>query len=75
VARNGEERVVHRVLVRNLRERGYWGDPDVDERIILRGIFRKFEGVVGTGWSWLRMVDTCEYGKTTSGSIKIRGIS
>jgi hypothetical protein len=29
----------------NLRERGHWGDPDVDGRIILRWIFRKFEGV------------------------------
>jgi hypothetical protein len=29
----GEERGVHRVLV---RERGRWGDPDVDGRIILR---------------------------------------
>ena len=25
----------------NLRERGHWGDPDVDGRIILRLIFRK----------------------------------
>jgi len=24
-----------------------------DGRIILRWIFRKWEGVVGTGWSWL----------------------
>jgi hypothetical protein len=39
----------------NLRERGYWGDPDVDGRIILRWIFRKLEKVVGTGWSWLRI--------------------
>jgi hypothetical protein len=31
------------------RERGYWGDPDVDGRIILRWIFRKLEGVVGNG--------------------------
>jgi len=38
----------------NLRERDHWGDPDVDGRIILRRIFRKMEGVVGTGWSWLR---------------------
>jgi hypothetical protein len=29
-------------------------DPDVDGRIILRGIFRKWEGIVGTGWSRLR---------------------
>ena len=39
----------------NLRERGHWGDPDVDGRIILRNIFRKLEGVVGSGWSWLRI--------------------
>ena len=30
-------------------------DQDVDGRIILRWIFRKWEGVVGTGWIWLRM--------------------
>jgi len=33
----------------NLRERDQWGDPDVDGRIILRWIFRKWEEVVGTG--------------------------
>jgi len=38
-----------------LRERDHWGGPDVDGRIILRRIFRKWEGVVGTGWSWLRI--------------------
>jgi len=26
-----------------------------DGRIILRWIFRKWEGVVGTGWNWLRI--------------------
>ena len=30
-------------------------DQDIDGRIILRWIFRKWEGVVGTGWSWLRI--------------------
>jgi hypothetical protein len=39
----------------NLRERDHWGDPDVDGRIILRWIFRKWEGIVGTGWSRLRI--------------------
>ena len=31
-----------------MRERGHWGDQDVDGRIILRWIFRKLEGVVET---------------------------
>ena len=35
----------------NLRE---WGDLDVDGRIILRRILRKWEGLE-TGWSWLRI--------------------
>jgi hypothetical protein len=39
----------------SLRERDQWGDPDVDGRIILRGNFGKREGVVGTGWSGLRI--------------------
>jgi hypothetical protein len=38
-----------------LRERDNWGDSDVDGRIIFRRIFRKWEGVVGTGWSCLRI--------------------
>jgi hypothetical protein len=55
VACMGEERGVHRVLVGKPEERGHWGDPEVDGRITLRWIFRKLEGVVGTGWSWLRI--------------------
>jgi len=39
----------------NLRERDHWGDPDADGRIILRWIFRKWEGVLRTGWSWHRI--------------------
>jgi hypothetical protein len=38
-----------------MREGDHWGDPDIDGRIILRGIFRKWEWVVGTGWSGLRI--------------------
>ena len=55
----------------NLRERDQWGDPDVDGRIILRWIFRKWEGVVRIGWSRLRtgqVAGTCEYGDEPSGS-------
>ena len=36
----------------NLRERDFWGDQDVDGRIILRWIFRKWEGVVG---DWMEL--------------------
>jgi len=39
----------------NLRERDHWGDPDVDRRIILRWIFRKWDVRVWTGSSWLRI--------------------
>jgi hypothetical protein len=39
----------------NLRERGQWGDPGVDVRIILRWIFRKWDVEVWTGLSWLRI--------------------
>jgi hypothetical protein len=34
-------------------------------------------GVVGTGWSWLRIgtvAGTCNYGKEFSGSIKMREV-
>jgi hypothetical protein len=46
----GEERGVYRVLGGKPE-----GDQDVDGRILLKWIFRKLEGVVGTGWSWLRI--------------------
>jgi hypothetical protein len=54
----------------NPRERGYWGDPDVDGRIILRRIFGNREGEE-TGWSWLS-IGTCEYGNELPVSIKRR---
>jgi hypothetical protein len=43
VARMGEERDVHRVLVGKPEGKSRWGDPDVDGRIILRWIFRRLE--------------------------------
>jgi hypothetical protein len=48
----GEKGVVHRLFVGTPEGNSHWGDSDVDGRIILRWIFRKFEGVVGTIWSW-----------------------
>jgi len=39
----------------NLRERDQWGDSGADGRIILRWIFRKWDVVVWTGSSWIRI--------------------
>jgi hypothetical protein len=39
----------------NLRKREHWGDPGIDVRIILRGIFRKWDVGVWTGLGWLRI--------------------
>ena len=58
MARMGEGRVVHRVLVGKPEGKSPLGRPRrrwEDNIIILRWIFRKWEGVVGTGWSWLRV--------------------
>jgi hypothetical protein len=40
---------------RGVRERDHWGDPDVDRRILLRWIFKKWDVVVWTELSWLRI--------------------
>ena len=55
MARMGEGRGVHRVLVGNPEGRNHWGDPGVDGRITLRRTFRKWEGFLGIGWNWLRI--------------------
>ena len=51
----GEDRGMHRVLVGKPEGKTPLGRPRRRWRIILRWIFRKLEGVVGTGWSWLRI--------------------
>jgi hypothetical protein len=55
VARMGEDRGVHRVLVGKPEGKRPLGRPDVDGRILIRWICKRLEGVVGTGWSWLRI--------------------
>jgi hypothetical protein len=49
VARMGEGTGVYRILVGSLREKGQWGDPDVDWRIILRWIVRMWDLGVWSG--------------------------
>jgi hypothetical protein len=39
----------------HLRERYHLGDPDIDGRIILRWIFRKWEVGLWTGLNWRRI--------------------
>ena len=53
VARMGEDRGVHRVLMGKPEGKRPLGRPRRRWEDILRWIFRKLEGVVGTGWSWL----------------------
>ena len=55
MARMEEGRSVHKVLVEKPDSKRSLGDQEEDGRIILRWIFRKWEGVAGTGWSWLRI--------------------
>ena len=50
----GEGRGVYRVLVGKPKGKNHLEDPDVDGRIILRWIFRKWDVGVWTGSSWLR---------------------
>ena len=57
----GKRRGVYRVLVGNMRENDHCEDPGVDGKMILRWIFRKWEGVVGTGWIWLRIGTSGRY--------------
>jgi hypothetical protein len=44
-----------RVWWENLRERDHLADPGVDEGIILRRVFRKWDVGVWAGLSWLRI--------------------
>jgi hypothetical protein len=41
----GEGRGVHRVLVGKPEGKDQWGDPEVDGRIIIRVILRKWRGL------------------------------
>jgi hypothetical protein len=49
----GEKRGIYRILVGNLKERDHLGDQGIHWRIMLRGIFRKWNVGVWTGLSCL----------------------
>jgi hypothetical protein len=49
----GDGRGVYRVWWENLRKRYHFADPDVDGRIVLRLVFKKWAVGVCTGLSWL----------------------
>jgi len=57
----GEEEMCIQGLWGNLRERGHLEDPDVNGRIILRFIFRKWDVGAWTGSSWLRIGTGCQH--------------
>jgi hypothetical protein len=50
-----ERRVITRIWWGNLKERDYLEGPDVERKIILRWIFRKWIVGVWTGLIWLRI--------------------
>jgi hypothetical protein len=51
----GEGRGVHRVLVEKPEGKRPLGRPKRRWEDNIKMILRKLEGVVGTGWSWLRI--------------------
>ena len=54
-----EGRGVHKVLVGKPDGKNHWGDQDVDGRIILRWIFRKWDVVVGNWMELAQDRDRC----------------
>jgi len=75
VALLGEKRGAYRLLWENVRERDHLGDPGIDGRMILRRIFRKWNGSPWTGLNWLRIgtvAGYCECGNEPLNSVKCR---
>ena len=53
---NGGEEVNKGFWWQNLKERDHLGDLGVDERIILKWIFKKYDSRVRAGFMWLRIM-------------------
>jgi hypothetical protein len=73
VARMTEDRGVHRVLVGKPEGKRPLGRPRHRCEYNIKMDLQEVEGgIVGTGWSWLRIgqvAGTCRYGEKVSGSI------
>jgi hypothetical protein len=54
VSHMGEKRDAYRILVGRPEGRHHLGDPGVDGRIILKWMFKKWDGA-WSGLSWLRL--------------------
>ena len=68
MARMGENIVVHIYSWwGSLRERGHWGDQDVDGRIILKWIVRKLEGFVG---DWMELAQDRDGWQALVGTVR-----
>jgi hypothetical protein len=51
----GEKRGAYRILVGYLRKGNHLKDPGIDGQILLKWLFRKWDGGSWTGLSWLRI--------------------
>ena len=77
-AYGGRERCAQDSSGGNLRERDHWEDPDIDEGIILRWIFRKWDGGCG---HWMELAQDRDRWRTLVSTVmdfrvpKMRGIS
>jgi hypothetical protein len=54
-----KRRCLYRVSWSNVRKRDHLEDPGVDGVLILRWIFRKWDGVARNGLIWLRIGKGC----------------
>ena len=73
MARMGDRRGVYRVLVGNLEGKNHLEDLDADGRIILRWIFRMWDGGHGldlSGSGQGHVAGPCDCGNEPSGTIK-----
>jgi hypothetical protein len=58
------------VLLEKLRERDHLGDPDLDRRIILMWLFKKWDMGVWTRLRIETVAGTCECGNESLDSVK-----